>query len=160
MPDAGPTPTMRPEDDPGWAAYAETILRFPGPALLDIDLAIPVPPAARSEFAARGLAGPFGLVTPCNPRGRRSSPGENEARLVRFLAELDRLGTRYLRVDGFSPDRRHVEHGVALAWSQEEIVALARRWQQSAVYWWDGASFWVIGALTTAEPWQLGNPPP
>lgn len=156
--DAGPTLTMRPENDPGWASYAETILVFPGPARLEIDLFVPVSLVACSDLAARGLDRPFGLVTPCNPRGRTSSPVENEARLVQFLAELDLMGARYLRVDGLSRDRRHVEHGVALAWPQGEVVALARQWEQSAVYWWDGACFWVIGALTNSAPWLLGSP--
>ena len=108
VPTTGLTGSMRPEDDPGWASYAETILAFSGPGQLEIDLSQPVPRSARSDLAARGLDRSFGLVTPCNPRGRPSSPEENEARLVRFLAELDLAGARYLRVDGLSPDRRHV----------------------------------------------------
>lgn len=148
---------MHPEDDPGWASYAETVLAFSGPSQFEIDLSLPVPPSARGGFAARGLDGPFGLVTPCNPRGRPSSPEENEARLVRFLAELDLTGARYVRVDGCSPDRRHVERGVALVWPQGAIVALAKRWDQSAIYWWDGMRFWVVGALTDCSPWPLGS---
>ena len=156
MPNTGPSATMRPEDDPGWASYAETVLVFAGPGEFEIDLSFPVPPAAHRDLAARGLDRPFGLVTPCNPRGRPSSPGENEARLVRFLAELDLTGARYVRVDGSSPDRRYVERGVALSWPQGEIVALAKRWEQSAIYWWDGTRFWVVGALTETAPWPLG----
>jgi hypothetical protein len=156
--DGGLTPTMRPEDDPGWASYGETILAFHGPATFEIDLAIPVSPAARGELAARGLDGPFGLVTPCNPRGRESSPEENEARLVQFLTELELAGTEYRRVDGFSRDRRRIEPGVALAWPQGDVLALAKAWQQSAIYWWDGTRFWVVGALTDSSPWALGWP--
>ncbi len=156
MTDDGLTVTMRPEDDPGWASYGETILVFSRPVPLEIDLALPVSPSARSELAARGLGGPFGLVTPCNPRGRRSSSDENEARLVRFFAELDLKGAGYQRVDGLSRDRRRVEPGVALVWSQDAVVVLAKQWQQSAIYWWDGTRFWVVGALTDARPWPLG----
>jgi hypothetical protein len=155
-PDTGVAGRMRPEDDPGWASYAETILYFPGPDPLEIDLRVPVPSAARRTLAALGLTGTFGLVTPHNPRGRRSSPGENDVRLRRFLAELEHTGTRFVPVDGCSPDRRHVEHGVALAWSQGDVVALAERWEQSAIYWWDGDRFWVVGALTVTPPLALG----
>ena len=158
VPDAGIVLTMRPADDPGWASYAETILAFPGQDTLEIDLSIPVSLSAQRGLVARGLDSPFGLVTPCNPRGRPSSPEENGARLVRFLAGLGRSGTPLVRVDGLSPDRRHVEHGVALTWPQEKVVALARRWEQSAIYWWDGTRFWVVGALTDTEPWPLGGP--
>ncbi len=148
---------MRPEDDPGWAGYGRTILVFDGSPALEVDLARSPGGALRVQLAARGLDGPFGLVTPCNPRGRLISPQENDALVVRFLAELDAAGKRYVRVDGVSPDRRHVEHGVALAWSRADLLALARKWEQSAVYWWDGEAFWVIGALTSAPPWRLGG---
>jgi Protein of unknown function (DUF3293) len=152
-----PPGVMRPEDDPGWAAYGETILVFAGTPPLEIDLRRTPRAEERRGLALRGLDGSFGLVTPCNPRGHRAPPEENAALLLRFLAELDAHGKRYVRVDGVSPDRRHVERGVALAWSRSDVLALARTWQQSAVYWWDGASFWVIGALTDAAPWRLGG---
>jgi hypothetical protein len=54
-----------------------------------------------------------------------------------------------------SPDRTHVEEGVALALAVEDVEALARVWDQSAIYWWDGEAFWVRGALTQAPPWRL-----
>lgn len=149
--------TMRPEDDPGWASYGETILRFPGPDALEIDLSRPVGPAARAQLAALHLAQPFGLVTPENPFGRRSSPEENDQRLARFLDELVRRGAACQRVDGVSPDGEHVERGVALVWPQGDVVALARQWDQSAVYWWDGTRFWVVGALTQTAPVPLGG---
>jgi hypothetical protein len=149
---------MRPEDDPGWASYAETILVFHGDPPLEVPLSLPVSPSTRAALAARGLGGPFGLVTPCNPRGRRTDASENAARLRAFLAALDQRGVGFHRVDGVSPDRLHVEPGVALAWPQESVVTLAREWEQSAIYWWDGERFFVIGALTLAPPWPLGHP--
>jgi len=149
---------MLPQDDPGWASYGETVLRWHTVPPLAIDLARDVEPTQRDALHRLGLGASFGLVTPCNPFGRRSDPEENAGRLRRLLAQLDAAGTRYLRVDGCSPDGVHVEPGVALAGSKEEIIALARRWEQSAIYWWDGARFWVEGALTKAAPWPLGGP--
>lgn len=146
---------MRPADDPSWASYATTILRVHAPEPFEIALDRPVPPPARAALAAAGLAGPFGLVTPCNPRGRPATDAENRARLAAFHAELRRDGHAWIRVDGLSPDRRHAEEGVALAWSADAVRALARRWDQSAIYWWDGTAFWVLGALTEAAPWRL-----
>jgi hypothetical protein len=148
---------MLPEDDPGWGTYAETILRFRGTPAIEINLSQPVTPAQRAALAQAGLDRPFGLVTPCNPRGRRSDDVANAGRLGRFLADLDAAGEAYVRVDGCSPDGSHVEPGVAVAWPRESILALARRWDQSAIYWWDGTHFWVVGALTAAPPWQLGG---
>lgn len=153
---AAPHGTMRPEEDPGWAGYGETILVVHGESPLEIDLARPVRDADRAGLVAQGLPGPFGLVTPCNPRGHAVGAAENAALLRDFLAELDAGATRYLRVDGCSRDRCHVEPGVALSWTCEAVVDLAVRWRQSAIYWYDGRAFWVIGALTRAAPWRLG----
>lgn len=148
---------MRPEDDPGWASYAETHLVVHGPVPLRIDLAHPPGPREIAGLVASGLPGTFGLVTPENPFGRAVAATENANRLARFLAELG--ATPHVRVDGVSPDGAHVEHGVALAWSCAEVVALAIRWEQSAIYWFDGRAFWVIGALTVAPPWRLAGAP-
>jgi hypothetical protein len=148
---------MLPEDDPGWSTYADTIVHFSTTPPVMIDLAVPVGASARARLAAAGFEGSFGLVTPCNPRGRRVDEATNGNLLTRFLAELDATGKRYVRVAGSSADGQHTEHGVALAWSQADLVALARKWEQSAIYWWDGAAFWVIGALTASAPWRLGR---
>lgn len=146
---------MRPEDDPGWASYAETVLVFHADPVLEVPLSRPVAPTLGDSLARIGLGGPFGLVTPCNPRGQRGGDDSNAMRLREFLQRLDARGARYVRVDGVSPDRLHIEPGVALAWPQEEVVAVAREWEQSAIYWWDGMRFWVIGALTDTPPWPL-----
>jgi hypothetical protein len=155
LPNAGAR-TLRPDDDPGWGAYAQTILHVQGHPPIDIDLAHAVSATQRVALSDHGLEGPFGVMTPCNPYGHMAAPGDNAARMTRFLAGLDAAGKRYIRVDGRSPDGRHVETGVALAWSQADVVALARKWQQSAIYWWDGSAVWVIGALTRSRPWRLG----
>lgn len=147
--------TMRPEDDPAWASYAETVLRVHGSVPGEIDLARPIDAGARAVLHAAGLSGRFGLVTPCNPRGRRLSAAENAARWDRFVANLSAQGHAPVRVDGQSPDRQHVESGVALPWAREAVVALARDWDQSAIYWFDGDAFWVVGALTDTAGLKL-----
>ncbi len=146
---------MRPEDDPGWASYADTILEFHGPETVTVDLRGPLLRGTVERIARAGLDGAFGLVTPCNPRGRDVSAEENESRLSSFFDILQAEGAPYLKVDGWSRDRNRVEHGAGMAIPQHDLLAIARRWEQSAVYWFDGARFWVIGALTRAEPWLL-----
>lgn len=146
---------LSPVDDPSWGSYGETILRVHGTPPLEIDLARPVSPEQRAALAAAGLPGTFGLVTPCNPRGHPVDEATNAARLATFHAALGEAGARWIRVDGLSPDRAHAEEGVALSWPVGEVEALARAWDQSAIYWWDGEAFWVRGALTHAPPWRL-----
>ena len=147
---------MQPGEDPGWASYGETILRIHSATPFEIDLAGPVTAAHREALRAAGLPGSFGLLTPENPRGRELPAGENAARLRRFHEELVEGRLHPIPVDGLSPDRARVEHGAALDLPQKRVVALAVRWEQSAIYWFDGAAMWVVGALTEAPPWRLG----
>lgn len=146
---------MRPEDDPGWASYAETILLVHGESPREVDLARPLGARERAVFLAAGLPGAFGLVTSDNPRGRDADHADNAARRERFRAALDARGVHPVRVDGLSRDRQRAEVGVALRWPMTEVVALAREWEQSAIYWYDGSAMWVIGALTDTPPWRL-----
>jgi hypothetical protein len=94
-------------------------------------------------------------MTADNPFGQTLDPAENAERRSRLTSELAARGASPVRVDGLSADRRHREIGVALSWSCDDVVALARRWDQSAIYWFDGGAMWVIGALTQAPPWKL-----
>lgn len=146
---------MRPADDPGWSSYAETILVVHGGSPIEVPLSRPITERERSAFRAAGLPGSFGLVTPDNPFGRPATEAINADRRQRFHAELAARGTAAVRVDGLSPDRQHREVGVALPWPLDDVLVLARRWEQSAIYWFDGEAMWVIGALTVAAPWKL-----
>lgn len=146
---------MRPADDPGWSSYAETILVVHGPNPVEVDLRRPIGARERAAFLAAGLEGSFGLVTAENPFGRAASPEENARRREALAAELRAAGVEAIRVDGLSPDRQHREIGVALRWPLEAVRDLARRYDQSAIYWFDGGAMWVIGALTVAPPWRL-----
>ena len=151
---------QRPEDDPAWAQYPQTILEFyadaddDGPALR-VDLRRPVPAEARERLAALGLDGPFAVVTAAAPGGDAQHDAFDRAR----QAELDESARLHAsvtrRVDGVSPDGGHRERSIALAVPKGEAVALGRRWQQSAVFWWDGRDFWLLGALVAAAPVRL-----
>ena len=146
---------MRPADDPGWSSYAETILVVYGRSPIEVPLSSPIDGRARAAFLAAGLPGCFGLVTSDNPFGRPSTETHNAARRLKFADALAALISNPVRVDGLSPDRQHREIGVALPWPMAQVIEVARRWEQSAIYWFDGQSMWVIGALTVAPPWKL-----
>ena len=126
-----------------WGAYTRTILRF-GDGALAIDLREPVSEAARHRLASLGLAGPFAVITAANPRGTILDPAENAARDAAFTAEIAGQQCHRLRVTGVAVDESHAEIGWALAVPREVAVAVARRWEQLAVYWWDGARFWIV----------------
>ncbi|HPF62726.1 MAG TPA: hypothetical protein PLI93_11790 [Gemmatimonadales bacterium] len=146
--------TMRPEDDPGWAAYARTVLRFDLPGTPSVNLALPLSARELAVFRTAGLPGTFGLLTPENPRGRTATVEENDRRWASFRAGP---AAGAVRVDGCDPGGGRCERGVALPWTLDAVRDLAIVWEQSAIYWYDGRMMWVVGALTSAAPWPLGG---
>lgn len=111
-----------------------------------VDLRVPVLPATRRVLAAIGLGEPFGVVTAFNPRGVELDEAENSRRASELEAEMVRLGLEFMRVDCCSPDRSHCERSVTVTAPREQVLDMATRWEQLAIFWWDGASFWVHGA--------------
>ena len=141
--------------DPAWPAYKEAVLEFRVAEPFRIWLAEPLVPADRQQLRALLPAGSFAVVTPFNPHGRPISPADNEARLRREAQELAARGVRHVRVDGLSPDGDHCEEGHAVELGREEARALAERWGQSAMFWFDGETFWLVPAALDAESVRL-----
>ena len=154
------TAPHRPDDDPAWRQYPETLLEFfrepddARPALV-VDLRRPVPDAAREALAELGLDRPFAVVTAAAPGGDPQDDAFDRARQAE-LDEAARTRSSVARcVDGVSPDGAHRERSVAVLLSREEAVSLGRRYGQSAIFWYDGADFWLLGAVVAAAPLRL-----
>ena len=143
-------------DDPSWHTYRDTILEFfPGDEPLRVDLRRPVRETLARQMGARGIGGRFVVVTACNPHGRTVGDAENAARTQALLERLKASELAWLPVDGLSPDGAHREAGVAVAMSRSDAQALARDFGQSAIFTYDGAAFWLVGAFAHAEPERL-----
>ena len=139
---------------PAWGTYPDTLLRFPGTGL-SIDLRRPVSADARGALAALGLGGPFGVLTAQNPLGNPLD-GPANGRLATLLHAVVR--ERYpgaLPVQGTSPDGTHVEEGWALPVPLEEVRALAARFFQNAVFWFDADRFFIVPVLASYPPLAL-----
>lgn len=141
--------------DERWGDYPETVLTFSGEAQVAIDLREEVPPATRRALSAMGLGAQFGILTAFNPRGIDKSADENAARMEALEKELASAGESFVRLDACSPDKSHCECSVALAAGRDRCVDVARRWEQIAIFWWDGSSFWLYGAIVEIEPLKL-----
>ena len=144
--------------DERWSSYPETVLHFSGDPEIMVDLRIPVEPAVRNGLKAAGLAQEFAVLTAFNPRGKDIGEDENNRRLKELEAELDSSGDSFVRVDACSPDRSHCECSVAMQTSFERAIDIAKRWEQIAIFWWDGSSFWIYGAIESIEPIKLPRP--
>jgi len=133
-----------------WGPYPDTVLVLPE-AGIEIDLRRPLTTTARRALADSGLGGPFAVVTACNPLGRSLESASN-LRLAAVLTALVR--DRHpppRRVDGRSPDGRHIEPGWALSLPLEAAKAIAARFFQNALFWYDGERFHLVPVLAAGQ---------
>jgi hypothetical protein len=142
-------------DDSLWTAYANARLLIGRAPRIKVDLRFPLSDELRHILTKLGLGTSFAIVTPCDPRGRRSPAWLNLARYVRTRLRLRSRKLRFLRADGESPDSRHRERGFAIAVDRGNAAALARELEQLALYWFDGDAFWIDGALAERPPQRL-----
>lgn len=120
-----------------------------------IDLREPVPPATRNALRALGLGEPFSILTSYNPRGENISADENDRRFKELTSELRSAGIEFMVMDACSPDRSHCECSVVIKGSRNAALGIAKRWEQIAIFWYDGGKFWIFGAISETEPIPL-----
>jgi len=141
--------------DNRWSAYPETVLKFATDPAIDVDLRVPLTPPVRDGLRAIGLDGKFAVLTAYNPRGETIAADVNDSRSQQLEAELNSAGENFVRVDACSPDKSHCECSVALAAPLDRAIAVARRFEQVAIFWFDGENFWIEGVLSSARPMKL-----
>jgi Protein of unknown function (DUF3293) len=129
-------------------------LRFSEPPV-EIDLRETPSEAVLKELASAGFGRPFAVVTAFDPRGRDLSPAENEQRKRDLDRRLRKEGYKFASVDACSPDRSHCESSVAVVMPRDRAIELGRELGQVAIFWFDGARFWILGAIVAADPLQL-----
>lgn len=144
-----------PESDPSWHHYRNTVLEIFTEPPITLDLRKPIPPDAFSRFCKAGIGPQFAVITACNPHGRASSEEENRQRTAEMRAYLEQRGDVWVRADGVSPDGLHREEGAAIGMRQWDAPLLARHFEQSAFFWYDGEIVWLHGALVKAPPVPL-----
>ncbi len=143
------------ELDPDWHRYPDTVLHFRADPPVRIDLREPVAPGAIAAMEATGLSGPFAVLTAHDPRGRDEDADVNERRAERLADRLLALKVKFIDVDACSPDGSHCEASVAASIEREQATALAREFEQVAIFWFDGEKFWIVGALARSDPVML-----
>ena len=94
------------------------------------------------------LAAPVYLLTAYNPRGEDLPLEENERRLAELDSYLRAELVAAVRSVGASEDRSWMEPGFALLDVGEAgALAIARRFEQAAIYSWSAERLEVVGAL-------------
>ena len=116
-----------------------------------------------------GVAGDWPLVTPVylltayNPRGDDLPLAENKRRLAELDAYLRNELVAAVRSIGASEDRSWMEPGFALLDVDESgALAIARRFEQAAIYAWSAERLEVVGALDEGRAsvgWALADVP-
>jgi hypothetical protein len=146
--------------------YRETILEFQGPPPFRVDLRRPVSATERAALARVGLVEPFAVLTAENPCGEHADDAptaavadaresRNQRRTARLLDHLEQVGAPAVRVDGVAPGGDHRERCVATPADRAAGVALAKRFEQIALFWFDGRRFWLLPAESDGEPQAL-----
>ncbi len=91
-----------------------------------------------------GLDRKFAVVTACDPLGIPLDSAVNQLRTALLLADIERLGAPRAPVQACSPDGLHCEASFAIDLGLDASIALAARYDQLAIFWYDGVSFWLI----------------
>ncbi len=144
--------------DPDWRRYPDTVLHFRSDPPVRIDLREPLDWRSIAELESIGLSGPFAVLTAHDPRGQDEDADVNARRAERLDGRLVALGADFIHVDGCSPDGSHCEASVAALIEREQATALAREFEQVAIFWFDGEKFWIMGALAAGDPVMLPRP--
>ena len=151
-----PKAPLTPADDPAWSQYADTIVEIAREeAPLRVDLRRALGEHERHALATLGPVSSFGIVTAANPAGAPVAATSNSARHDALERHLRECGFVHRGATGRSPDGRHTEHGFGIWLERDDVVAIARRFEQSAIFWFDGGAFWLVGALVDAPPRKL-----
>jgi len=106
-------------------------------AVYEVDFA-----SSARQFRHRESGNPapaLAIVTACNPGLEVCLPEENEARNQWLEERLHEEGLCYVSARGYDPGRDHEEPSFAvLGITLEDACALAREFDQAAIFWWDG----------------------
>jgi hypothetical protein len=139
----------------GWGKYTETVLVFRTDPQIYADLRVAVPNDVRDALRLLGTNGRFAVITAYNPNGRNLSGEENTRRQVLLEVELMSSGEGFVHVDACSPDRSHCERSIALPVTLDRAIEIAKKYEQLAVFWFDGTAFWIEPVLSDLERIQL-----
>lgn len=146
---------MPPSEDAGWGDFPRTVLHFAPANDPTIDLRQQVSSEATRALTRLAIGGSFGVVTAQDPMGITQSAQRNDALAAELEEEIAAMGVPFALLDACSPDRSHCERSIAVAAPRTRVVEIACRYEQLAIFWFDGSSFWIVPARSMKEQVRL-----
>jgi hypothetical protein len=140
--------------DHSWTFYPETVLHFLDGGIT-VDLRFPLAEQVVASLRGLGLGPHFAVITADKPLGGSATPEENDQALARLRQVLQAARIPLLRCDGTDPSQSHRERGFACALPLQCAIALARDFRQSALFHFDGESFWLQPAAISGDRFRL-----
>lgn len=120
-----------------------------------VDLREPIGARELAAFASNGLCNAFAILS-AYPAPSQARPREqSELLTARLRAEIRALDAPCVDLVASSPCGAHTEPSVAAPLSRRDALVIARQFEQSAVFWFDGARMWIDwtdGRPSTALP--------
>jgi len=144
---------VKPVDDPSWESYANTILEFPNS--VEIDLREPLTEHLRVQLGELGPSPFFAVISAANPKGASEDDSRNRDAAALLKLEIQHRRFAFVAVRGRSAQGEYQEHGFAVFAPFEDAKVLAVASDQSAFFWYDGANFWLMGALVDSPAIRL-----
>jgi hypothetical protein len=90
----------------------------------------------QAELPKNGLPSAFGIVTACNPNGRKAAEKMNQTATEALRRALTANGLFFFPVTGGSPDFFHAEPGFGVCFrSLGEALEWGQRFHQEAIFW-------------------------
>lgn len=155
MPGSDPPVSPASPASPDWGYFPSTVLDFIGPGAPSIDLRERPSRELNRALTRLGLGPTFGIITAQNPMGSSQSADRNAELAARLRHEIAAMEIPFTVVDACSPDRSHRERSVAVAISCNDLVEIASRYGQLAIFWFDGDSFWIVPARSEKQRVRL-----
>lgn len=97
------------------------------------------------------------IITAYNPRGKVLSEGHNRMLDKALLRDIDALKAPYRRIVGRAADHSHSEASWLIGSSKEEAVALAKCYQQNAIYWVESSQLYLTPCVMDTDEVCLGS---
>lgn len=131
--------------------YAGTVLEIGDPPVLEVDLRQSLSPPELERVRQFAGADEFTVITAENPRGSALAPEGNEAANEALRQALQRAELPFMAAVGRDPEDTHREASWVVPGPSEPVLALAREFEQDAVFRFDGNRFLLVESANGKE---------